>query len=126
MSKVEIGPVELDPEKTTLAEWDRIINDIKVGDKYYCGDGENIQSIGFEIWCYDIDDEDVPSILEGFDRHGLWPHWISIENMLYDMPDKDECRAMLRELDNDYKALWVWMKSVAMGETKLEDKEAEK
>ena len=123
MSKVEIGPVELDPEKTTLAEWDRIIRDIEVGDKYYCGEGECIQSIGFEIWCYDIDDEDVPSILEGFDKHGLWPSWISIEDMQYDTPDEDECRAMLRELGNDYQALWNWMKSVAMGETKIEDKE---
>ena len=125
MRKVEIGPVELDPEKTTLAEWYRILKDIEVGDKYYYGDGENIQSDGPEITCYDIDDEDVSAILEGFDRHGLWPHWISIENMLYDMPDADECRAKLRELGNDYQALWVWMKAVAMGETKLEDREAE-
>jgi len=125
MRKVEIGPVELDPDKTTLAEWDRILKDIGVGDKYYYGDGENIESDGFDIYCHDIDDEDMSSILEGFDKHGLWPSWISIENMLYDTPDKDECRAMLSKLGNDYQALWVWMKSVAMGETKLEDKEAE-
>lgn len=99
----------VDPDTTTLTQLKKTLDELSIDDKY---EGDRIEFTTYgEILCHDIEDEDVSALIQSFDEIGCWPK-INVYYAKYETPHENMCREKLKLLNNDYAALWNWIKSI--------------